>query len=183
MKKKTSDLLKKLKAMHEQGGAALFERIGLAVEVWNDKDWLADAYEGNEAVALKAMRTEYFSDLGSMISMIDLINIRVAFPDKEVWKANKWNLRVMLALLREQQDSAKDKKTLDRKSWKEEAEKLVEENESLKKKIMELVATIKGLKEDKNDIASKLFEVVGERDQLIGRLAEREKIGVAVRAA
>ena len=91
--------------LRDQGGQALFLRIGLADKLLSDRDWIAapEGGGGDESIAIDRLETECFGDVA--LSLPELLELFHAIPQEAVWKRNKYRVRKMLDELRVRQQA------------------------------------------------------------------------------
>lgn len=91
--KKTSELIAKLKKMAHQAGEALFERAGMALEVLDDAQWVADTFAGDKAKAEEVIAADCFPDLSMGGWFHRVLILRKQFSDLEQWRKFKFDLQ------------------------------------------------------------------------------------------
>ena len=164
---KSAELLKKLGAMRDRAGNSMFERLGIALELDADLDWIANEFQGDKTKARAFLADEYFADLSGAVPMSELLAMRQQFGEIAVWRTHKFNLQAMRALLRDRDEKPR---TVRRSATIKQLEELEEENMRLKAEVTRLQTENQRLQRD--------------NDALRGRqTAARRRTRTATRAA
>lgn len=184
MKKRTREILKELETKVGQAGKAAFQRLGLALELLADQDWVAE--KGSLSNAHRFIQKEYFGDLCLAVRIETLLEIRREFTNEHDWESRKWDLQVLRAeiVTRRQKDNPeRTRKTATIK----ELETLQNEKNKLEIQHQQLSQTLDQEKhcrvEETDHLKARIKELENENnklkcenERLKGRLEELEKI-------
>jgi hypothetical protein len=118
----TKEALLELKALASQATDNLYRRIGLAVQVLADLDWIATEHAGNDLKAQDALQSEFFRDLGGFLSLGELCAMYRALP-QERWAALRYNVAAVHVVYRK---LAQPESSRPRPSYKAVAEEVKE---------------------------------------------------------
>lgn len=172
----TKQRLARLREMRDSSGEALFERLGLAVQLMGDAEWVAEY--GDDFGALEFLETEYFGDLCGAIHMVDLIKLRQRFIEFAAWRRNKWNVRAMLAELRTEQAKTDAGDAEKRHHWsvrKSEFDEVVQERDHAEAALKHELENLKHRDEELSELRNRVKELERENATLLGRISELER--------
>lgn len=93
---RTTQVIAKLKEMAGKAGEAVYERLKLASQVLDDNAWIAEAHNGDEFAAQKAIEDGCFGDLCGAMTLGELLTVFRAYPSIEAWRPH-FNLKAMMA--------------------------------------------------------------------------------------
>ena len=99
------EIYTELLRLRDQGGQALFLRIGLADKLLSDRTWISapEGGGGDESIAIDRLESECFGDVA--LSLPELLELFHAVPGEATWKRNKYRIRKMLDELRARQQA------------------------------------------------------------------------------
>jgi len=99
MNRRTLEILAELQAKLGEAGKAVFQRLGLAIELLQDDEWIAE--QGSLTDAYNFLQKEYFGDICVAAKIETLLEVRKEFPTEKEWEDRKWDLQTMRAELYE----------------------------------------------------------------------------------
>ena len=78
-------------------GAVTYERVQLAVAVYEDDDWVLDSFAGNQEAAAEFLEKKYLPDMLGAIEFYDAMRIIKAIPDQADWKRLDYDFKDLYA--------------------------------------------------------------------------------------
>lgn len=171
----TIEKVNQLRTLMGQAGELHHQRIKLAKEIINDKEWVQTNFNGDDFRAAEVLEKEYFGDLCGAISFWRLLKIIDEFPDIEDWKKRKFNLTEMSAEIDARNRSKRSRGTRWSVSQKE-----YEELEAEKNRFQKLYSSKNSEVENQTIRIKELEEAVRqltkENANLKGQVAELESL-------
>lgn len=106
---KTPEVVAKLLTMATKAGEAMYERAKLAASCLEDRQWIDAEFGGDYDVALEYIEGDCFPDLAGGFGLSRLLEIIAKFPERNDWRADKWNINRMWARIVDAKREADDK--------------------------------------------------------------------------
>ncbi len=184
MKARTKAILNELKTKVGLAGKAAFDRLGLAAELLQDGDWVAE--KGSIKNAHRVLQSDFFGDLCLAAKLETLLEIRKTFNTEKEWQERKWDLQMLYAEMKERQDA--DKPVITKRSATvKELEAMTEQKNDLEVEKQHLVQTLEQekrsrveesdrLKEENRRLAEENARLRDENSRLKGRLEEIDRM-------
>ena len=170
-KRRTGQILAQLKQLADEAKENLYTRIGLAIEVLQDLDWIALVHEGSIDVARQALEDEYFRDLGGYVTLGKLMQMYQTIP-REEWDACRHNIAAIEVIF----DGKETKpEPLNRQNWKKAYDDLLEAYEELQQELAnwKQVAEERGVKIQ--ELQEQITNLQTSSARLEGRVEELSK--------
>lgn len=176
MKATTTKKLAELKKLASRAGDGIYQRLKLCAEVLRDDDWILMTFGGVLDDAVKALEDDYFPDLKSFVSLDICLVVYRAYPDREIWRQHSDQLGAMIAMHEEQSTQETKQSSRQRTNWKQVAA----EEELIRKKAEQQVENLRDQVEMQRselaELRSSLRDLEHERDRLLGRIEELERL-------
>ena len=175
MKKRTRELLARMKKLAAEGKENLWERIKVAAELVADHDWIASDHNGDELRAKDAIQMEYFHELNGTYTLGVLLAIYAEFPDESTWQEYRYNLSAMRALWEEARVSDEESRT--RTSIKKaDYDKVVEDLEVAAARAKQTQELLEKRSQELSELIAQNRELERENAILRGRIEELERL-------
>lgn len=174
----TTQKIAELKSLSEQNDKNTFQRVKLATEILDDRDWVAQAYEGDEDLAVKAIEDNYFRGISGYVSLYTLREVYRMFPLEEAWAEYHYDICAMetkwgVARKAEDEQSAKPKP---RRASLREMDALREENAEAKTSLEESRQIASSRESEVEQLQARVKELEAENHRLSGAIEELEKM-------
>jgi hypothetical protein len=138
----TSENLARLMQLRDQANDSLFERLHAAKEVLADREWV-NTHFLSDAEAKEHLRDIYFPQIAGMLSPAQLFELIERFPDRKVWEQYKFNLRVMLDLLKPEREPRIASSGPTKSELRDRVAELEVENAKLRAELAEVKADLR----------------------------------------
>jgi hypothetical protein len=90
--------LARLGELLNKAGELLFERLTLARELIQDKDWIAESFTGNLDRAADLLEKQYLGDLCGAVQFWRLMALRDRFKTLDDWRKHHFNITKLSAI-------------------------------------------------------------------------------------
>lgn len=157
---RTTQLLAKLKRLAADARTNLYERIKLAAEVLEDRDWVAQSFDGDLAKAEEAVGQDYFSDVGRMYTLGTLLSVLKRFPKEAQWVEYRHDIHALVAVWESEHQPEEKTPSITRKRA------TVAELEAAEKRIAELERELTRLRAE-NESLRQQIDAWLERDRTL----------------
>lgn len=164
-------LLAKLQELSTAAGANYFERISIANQLMQDREWLEREFKGEDYKAATVLEVKYFHDLSGSMTIWMLLQIYRKFPIEKQWQDLKYNLRALYEKCKPETEHRTQTrvKVANYQMVVQENKEVKFHNKQLEKKVEE--------KESELDRAQKrIVQLEGEVLRLKGRIESLERI-------
>lgn len=160
----TNTKLARLLELRNKAGNLAFERVKLAVDIFNDKQWVASTCGDDIDAAAKILQETYLADLCGAINFFRLVEIMREFPTQKAWEENKYNLTAMSAIIdiRRKQDKPKITRTT----------VTIKMYEELRDQLLALQAQLQREQTARQKLDAKVIQLQGQLDAAIRQKAQ-----------
>lgn len=171
----TTKRLAELKRLAKDAGANLFKRLELCDLVLGDVEWLSATHDGKLDAAEKTLADQYFPDLSSFVSLATCLAVYRRYTDESIWKQHAYQLGAMIAKY-EEETSPDQVEERSRTNWRQVAEEEEQLKEEAEQQLSIASKTISDQQLRIEELQSRVRTLESERDRLIGRIEELEKL-------
>ena len=168
----TAKLLAKLAELIELAGANYYQRISIANELMQDKEWIGRDFKGDDYKAAEMLEVKYFHDLSGSMTIWMLLQIFRKYPDESTWQANKYNLRSLYAKCKpapSERQAPVRVKLADFERVEQEAKEAKFVVQKLKKEVSQKETEVEQLRK-------RVGQLESENTRLKGRIEQLERI-------
>lgn len=162
----TAQKLARLAALRDQAGRTTYDRIRLACEIREDDEWIVQNFRGDPDAAETHLEDEFLADLCGTVSFNDAHRIYSAVPDIADWKACKFNLKSLYALMKERTPQPENEKRERRSVTVNELEEEVDRRKDAEYAAKQARAEADLLRSENVELKLKVSRLEGRIEQL-----------------
>ncbi len=165
----SAKLLAKLAELTDLAGANYYQRISIANELMQDREWIVAECKGDDYHAAAILETKYFHDLSGSMTIWMLLTIFRKYPEESSWKAAKYNLRHLYSKCK---PAPADRaapvhiKKADFQKVEQEAKEYKFEAQKLKKEVVAKESEVETLQKRVQQLESENIRLKGRIDSL-----------------
>ena len=171
MSTSSGKLLAKLQELSLQAGSNYFERISIANQLHQDREWIDQNFRGDDYGAMEALEIKYFHDLSGSMTIWMLLQIYRKFPDEKQWKDMKYNLRALYAKCKPETEH----RTQTRVKMAD-FQRIEQENQEVKYQNKQLVKKVADRETELDKAQKRIQQLEAEVLRLKGRIDSLERI-------
>lgn len=134
-----------------------YQRIALADQLLQDKQWILSEFAGNAHRAGAVLEKRYFHDLSGTLSIWNLLLIYRRFPTEEEWSKCNYNLRLLYELCK----PPAQKRTPQQRISKVAFEKAIQEAKEAQAAYRKLQKDYQQLEKENQQLRRQLDELKG----------------------
>lgn len=180
----TSQKVIRLGQMRDKSGPQMFKRIGLAYEIFRDKEWIRVEFNGDVDKASEVLTSDFLGDLcGSGMGLSELFLLYREFPSLDDWKRCKFSTRRLYAeyeIRKEQRQEEAGDKDKEKREYRRATIKELESEMQRRKEIeynLSKTELVLVTREQENDrLRQENEKLKHEVAVLMGRIVELEKL-------
>ncbi len=163
-----SQILADLRELTEAVGSNHYQRIKLADQLMQRREWIASSFKGDDYRAAEMLEEEFFHDLSGAMTIWNLLTIYRKFPLEKDWKAKQYNLRMLLSAC---------KPPVSEKAGKQERKSVkYAEFEATQQRAKEAEFQLKRKEKEIESYRLRVTELEQENSRLHGRVEQLERI-------
>jgi len=169
----SAQALARLATLSEDAGTNYYERIQLADQLMQDRNWLATNFKSDDYAAAEMLETKYFHDLSGSMTVWMLLHIYRKFPNQADWKAQKYHLRTLYAMCK---PPANTSPTVKRTIKVADYEKVEQQVKETKFQLQQKTKALEVRESELEILKKKVTRLERENAELHGRVNELERI-------
>lgn len=166
-------LLARLSELAKAAGHNYYERISIANQLLEDKEWIGREFKGDDYKAATVLEVKYFHDLSGSMTIWMLLQIYRKFNKEKTWEDANYNLRALYARCKPETTKGSGTRSTVRIA---EFEKVQQEAQEARFHVNKLKKEVNDKESELEQLRKMVAKLENENLRLKGRIEELERI-------